>query len=232
MRQLFKSLMCLFFLSGTAFAEGSLTLSNAGGALGTAGGSGSSSSISATWDGGTVTGAITAPSPLTLTGGSGGSVSTTGSSMVLGVNGSSYTFTAGGITAPNGYFMSRGTETLGVTIATTTAGGINGKTFSLKPLSLTKQCTITQIDAVSLPTGTTIQFQLDERTLAGIGSAGTSVFTDANATATSPGVSYISSAFTNATMAAGAWLNIVFPATSVFGSGQSLSLAISYKQDE
>lgn len=91
--------------------------------------------------------------------------------------------------------------------------------------------TLTQIKATSLPSGTTVLFQLDEAASA-YESAGTDVFTVGYATANYTTETYSSGAMSNAGIAAGSALVFNCPANgSTAGTPRSVFLAICYKRD-
>lgn len=168
--------------------------------------------------------------PIEIAGASSSLSSGSNTSIALGVNGSTWTFYSSSITAPNGYRIDKTTQVWTVTIASGT--GYNGLAIPLGVGSIQSSITITRIDAVALPTGATALWQLDERTLAGIGSAGTDVMTVSFATATSPGVTYLPSAMSNATLSSGSqWVLKTHPTAGGAGGPTSLGLTIYYKED-
>lgn len=149
-------------------------------------------------------------------------------STPMTVNPSSVTFNTTGLYDSAGYRLDHATLTYTVILSSGT--GFEGKTFDLGPLSLANDTTITQIDATALPTGATVLFQLDERTLAAIGSAGTDVFSVTDTTATSPGATYTS--FSNAGITAGSSLVLTTPLSSASaGSAASMRVSIFYKEN-
>jgi hypothetical protein len=163
--------------------------------------------------------------------GSGGmAFSTTGSSATFNVSGGTFAFSGSRIEAPNGYNVMHATIPLSVCIASNSSTGFNGREYDIGPLSIQGTATILKVEAVALPTGTTVLFQLDERTLAAIGSAGSSVFTVTYASATSPGASYTS--FSDAAIANGSHIVIKNPSTGASGGAPaSCTVTIWYKED-
>lgn len=130
----------------------------------------------------------------------------------------------------NDFKVGQATEPWNISLASSPTTGFNSMTFDLGAASLQYGITVRRIDAVSLPSGTTTLFQLDERTLAGVGSAGTNVFSVSYATATSPGVSYTS--FSNATLAAGSSLVLTTPSSGAgAGNPSSVRITIWYTKD-
>lgn len=86
--------------------------------------------------------------------------------------------------------------------------------------------TITKVVVTALPSGASVQFNLEEVTLANLGSAGTDVFTVTDATATSPGATI--TALTNPEIAAGSWVVISCPATGAGAGGPNRIVGTIY----
>lgn len=87
--------------------------------------------------------------------------------------------------------------------------------------------TITSVRAVSLPTGSTVQYQLNERAYGAEGSAGSNLFTDAFSTANATGLT--TQVLSDNSIAAGACLYYVAPASDTTkGSPTSVRITPSY----
>lgn len=91
--------------------------------------------------------------------------------------------------------------------------------------------TITKITAETMPAGSTVTYQLDERAFGSLNTAGTNVFTVSESTANASGNTTTTSGFSNPGIAAGASLCFVTDATGSAGSPTWIKITIFYLKD-
>jgi hypothetical protein len=127
-----------------------------------------------------------------------GQVSTNGTSMAIGVNGSTWTFNISSMTDPSNNFIAHATQTFVITCSS----GIGWNGLTKLVMQSPRALTITKIVGCSLPAGSTVLWQIDERTSPG--GAGTNVFSVSFSTASPSAVETTS--FSNADIASGAFL--------------------------
>lgn len=124
-----------------------------------------------------------------------------------------------------------GYSTHSVTVTISSGVGWNGLSFPVWRAPTDMAVTITKIMAETLPTGTTVLFQLDETTFGGTGSAGTDVFTLVFSSAHNQGVTTTS--FSNPGIAAESSLVFNTPAAGASaGSPSAITFTIYYKRDQ
>jgi hypothetical protein len=146
---------------------------------------------------------------LTLSGSGGASVTTSGSSMSFTVNGNTWGFFPSSATAPNGYIVSEATKTWVIIISSGAGwGSLSIPVFTAPDDS---GITITKITAQTMPTTSTVTYQLDERAFSSLNSVGSSVFTVTYSSANNTGLTTTS--FNDASIAAGSSLILTTPAS-------------------
>lgn len=153
-----------------------------------------------------------------------GLIKTTQTLEKMEVNGSTWTFGTSSVTWStdgNKWKVIDATNTLTVSISTDPTNGFTSRSETFIQVPSWETWTITKVYATSLPSGATVQFNLEERTAAGLGSAGTAVFTVSNATATVGGVNDLTgiTSFANASIAGGNYLVATTPATLAAAGG-------------
>lgn len=167
---------------------------------------------------------------VTLTGTS--SLIDTGSNLNLTarVNSNDYKFSGSSITL-NDQILAGVTNFLTVSLSTDPTNGFTSRAEPFIQVPSFETWTVTKVIATSLPSGATVQFNLEERTAAGLGSAGTDVFTVTDATATVGGTNSTTgiTSFSNSSIAGSAWLVATTPASgATAGGGNRLLFTIWY----
>lgn len=150
----------------------------------------------------------TSPS-IQMNGTAGATWSTGGSSVSVAVNGSTWGFFPSSATAPNGYIVSEATKTWVIVISSGAGwGSLSIPVFTAPDDS---GITITKITAQTMPTTSTVTYQLDERAYASLNSVGSSVFTVTYSSANNTGLTTTS--FNDASIAAGSSLILTTPSS-------------------
>lgn len=123
-------------------------------------------------------------------------------------------------------------STYSFTVTITSGTGWNGLTVPVWRAPNNMAVTLFKIMAESLPTGTTVLYQLDETVFGGTGAAGTDVFTVAFSTAHNQGVTTTASDMTNTGIAAQSSLVFNTPANGASGGSPSaITFTVFYKKD-
>lgn len=130
----------------------------------------------------------------------------------------------------NGWLLPGVTNYIPVAISSDVTGGFASRTEVLVQVPTGRTWTITKVIATSLPSGATVHFNIEERTAAGLGSAGTDVFTVVDATAAVGNANSTTgiTGFANASIAADAYLVATTPATGSAGGPNRLIFQIWY----
>ena len=116
------------------------------------------------------------------------------------------------------------------TVTITSGTGWDNQAFVIGRAPRDRSFTILEVYAETLPAGTSVQYQLEERAAGSVNSAGTAVFTVTNSTANGTGVSETS--FANAGIAARAALVLDTDSAAATGAAEQITVTVYYRRDD
>lgn len=142
----------------------------------------------------------------------------------LSVSTLSVTSVTGGLAWSN---IKASSESFTVTI--TSGTGWNGLTIPVWTAPLADSPTVLEIDAQSLPAGTTVLYRLDERAFGSINSAGSNLFSIGYSTANATGVT--TSSFNDSSIAAKSSIVLTTPSSSASaGNPDAMTVTVYYRR--